>query len=135
MKNPVETEDAVQDTFYRMVASGVVFEGVEHEKAWLIRTATNVCKNSVRHWFRRHGSLEDYEDTPGMRDIEVDDTLGVVMGLPDRYKTVVYLYYYEGYTTPEISRILQKPQSTIRNHLHEARGILKEKLGGDLNEE
>jgi RNA polymerase sigma-70 factor (ECF subfamily) len=56
------------------------------------------------------------------------------MGLPNKYKTVVYLYYYEGYTTPEISNILQKPQSTIRNYLHEARGILKGKLGGDFNE-
>jgi len=57
------------------------------------------------------------------------------MGLPDKYKTVVYLYYYEGYTSVEISKILGKSQSTIRNYLHEARSVLREKLGGDFNEE
>ena len=55
------------------------------------------------------------------------------MGLPDKYKTVVYLYYYEGYNSVDISNILKKPQSTIRNYLHEARDILKERLGGDFN--
>jgi RNA polymerase sigma-70 factor (ECF subfamily) len=135
MKNPSETEDAVQDTFYRMMKSGVAFESAEHEKAWLIRTATNVCKNAVRHWFRKHDDLRDCEDLHGTEDVEVDDTFAVVMGLPARYKTVVYLYYYEGYTTPQIAAALKKPQSTIRNHLHEARRILKEKLGGDFDEE
>jgi len=57
------------------------------------------------------------------------------MDLPDKYKTVVYLYYYEGYNSVEISKILHKPQSTIRNYLHEARNILREKLGGEFNAE
>lgn len=135
MKNPSDTEDAVQDTFYKMIKSGVAFESEEHEKAWLIRTATNVCKNSVKHWFRKRVDLADYENLLSRGNIEIDDTFEVVMSLPDKYKTVVYLYYYEGYKTPEISNILQKPQSTIRNYLHEARGVLKEKLGGDFNEE
>ena len=134
MKNPSDTEDAVQNTFYKMIKSGVAFESEEHEKAWLIRTATNVCKNSVKHWFRKRVDLVDYENLLSTENIEIDDTFEVVMGLPDKYKTVVYLYYYEGYTTPDISIILQKPQSTIRNYLYEARGILKEKLGGDFNE-
>lgn len=135
MKNPADTEDAVQDTFYKMIKSSPAFESEEHEKAWLIRTAVNVCKNSVRHWFRKHDDLADYENLQGAENIEIDDTFEVVMDLPDKYKTMVYLYYYEGYTTPEISNILQKPQSTIRNCLSEARGVLREKLGGDFNEE
>ncbi len=134
MKNPSDTEDVVQDTFYRMIKSGVAFESEEHGKAWFIRTATNVCKNSVKHWFRKRVDLVDYENLLSTENIEIDDTFEVVIKLPDKYKTVVYLYYYEGYTTPEISSILQKPQSTIRNYLYEARGILKEKLGGDFNE-
>jgi RNA polymerase sigma-70 factor (ECF subfamily) len=56
------------------------------------------------------------------------------MDLPDKYKTVVYLYYYEGYTSVDISKILGKPQSTIRNYLHEARSVLREKLRSDFNE-
>ena len=134
MKNSADTEDAVQDTFYKMMKSGATFESVEHEKAWLIRTAVNVCKNSVRHWFRKHEDLTDYENLQGVGKVEIDTTFEVVMGLPDKYKTVVYLYYYEGYTTPEISNILKKPQSTIRNYLHEARAVLKERLGDEFNE-
>jgi RNA polymerase sigma-70 factor (ECF subfamily) len=134
MKNSADTEDAVSDTFYKMIKSGTVFESEEHEKAWLIRTATNVCKNSLRHWFRKSDDLASCENLQSAENIEIDDTLEAVMGLPDKYKTVLYLYYYEGYSTPEISRILEKPQSTIRNHLHEARGILKERIGGDFHE-
>jgi RNA polymerase sigma-70 factor (ECF subfamily) len=135
MKNAADTEDAVQETFCRLIKYGTAFESGEHEKAWLIRTATNVCKNSLRHWFWKHEDLADYENVRGAGNVETDGTLDAVLGLPDKYKTVVYLYYYEGYTTPDISSILGKPQSTIRNYLHEARGILKEKLGGDFNEE
>lgn len=46
MKNPADTEDAVQDTFFQLIKSGPAFESEEHEKAWLIRTATNICKMS-----------------------------------------------------------------------------------------
>lgn len=135
MKNPADTEDAVQDTFYRLIKAGTPFESEEHEKAWLIRTATNLCKNVLRNWWRKRENLEDYEHLHGNENIEIDSVFNVVMGLPDKYKTVVYLYYYEGYNSVEISKILEKPQSTIRNYLHEARGILREKLGGDFNEE
>lgn len=135
MKNQADTEDAVQDTFYRLIESGPAFESGEHEKAWLIRTATNLCKNILRHWWRKNDNLADHENLQGNGDFEIDDTFIVVMGLPDKYKTVVYLYYYEGYSSVEISNLLRKPQSTIRNYLHEARNVLREKLGGDFNEE
>ena len=65
---------------------------------------------------------------------EGDDILGAVMALPDKYKTVIYLYYYEGYNSAEIADILRKPKSTVRNYLHEARVILKERLGEETDE-
>ena len=135
MKNTADTEDAVQDTFFRLIKTGKLFENEEHEKAWLIRTATNICKNVLRNWWRRRENLDDYQNLRGNGDIEIDNVFSAVMKLPDKYKTVIYLYYYEGYDSVEISKILEKPQSTIRNHLHEARKILQEKLGGDFNEE
>ena len=52
MKNPADTEDAVQDTFFQLIKSGPAFESEEHEKAWLIRTASNICKDVLRHWIR-----------------------------------------------------------------------------------
>ena len=129
MKNPSDTEDAVQDVFCRLLNSPMLFEGHEHEKAWLIRVAQNVCRNVLRSWWRKRDSLEDYEHLPG-KNVQIDETLQVVMGLPDRYKTVVYLYYYEGYNSGEIAQLLDKKQSTILNHLHEARKVLRDKIGG-----
>ncbi len=135
MKNAADTEDAVSDTFMKMIRSGGGFESEEHEKAWLIRTASNVCKDMLKSWWRKREKLEDYEQRQGSGPVEVDETLQAVMALPEKYKTVVYLYYYEGYNSVEISKILLKPQSTIRNYLCEARNILRERLGSDFNEE
>ena len=135
MKNVVDTEDVIQDTFCNLIKSGTVFESAEHEKAWIIRTATNLCKNSLRRWWRRSESLDEYETLPAKDVFEIDDTLGAVMELPYKYNTVVYLYYYEGYDSVEISRLLQKPQSTIRYYLSRAKKMLREKLGGDFSGE
>lgn len=134
MKNMADTEDAVQDTFLQLIKSEAAFESEEHEKAWLIRTATNICKNVLRHWWRKRENLEDYENLQGKENIEIDEIWSVVMGLPDKYKTVIYLYYYEGYDSVGISKILLKPQATIRYYLHKARSILRKKLGGDFDE-
>jgi len=134
MKNTADTEDAVQEAFFRLIKAGPAFESEEHEKAWLIRTAANICKNVLRHWWRKGENLESCETLHGNGTMDTDDVLGAVMGLPNRYKTVVYLYYYEGYDSVEISKILGKPQSTVRNHLHEARSALRSKLGGDFDE-
>lgn len=135
MKNPADTEDAVQDTFIRLIRKGPSFENVGHEKAWLIRTAGNLCKNSLRHWWRKREDLTLHQgQLANDSNPEIDETLSAVLGLPDRYKTAVYLYYYEGYNSVEISRILGRPPSTVRNHLHEARALLKKKLGGDFDE-
>ena len=132
MKNAADTEDAVQDAFFQLIRTGAAFENGEHEKAWLIRTAANICKNALRSRWRRRENIESHENLSTGGGIAYDGVLGAVLALPDRYKTAVYLYYYEGYTTVEIAKMLQKPQSTIRNHLHEARNILRTKLGGDF---
>ena len=134
MKTPADTEDAVSETFCKMIQSAPAFENETHEKAWLIRTASNVCKNNLKHWWRKNKPIEDYEALSTDDEIEIDTVMEIVMTLPEKYKTVVYLYYYEQHTGAEIAEILQKPQSTIRNHLHEARQILKNKLGDDFNE-
>ncbi len=134
LKNTSDTEDATQETFIRLIKSGPAFESGEHEKAWLIRTASNVCKNMLGYWWRKRESIEQLPDLPGAETPDTSDVLEAVLALPDRYKAAVYLYYYEGYTGAEIAGMLKKPQSTVRNHLREARIILKERLG-DFDEE
>ena len=135
MKNPMDTEDAVQETFFRLISKGPRFESSEHEKAWLIRTATNICKDELKHWWRKHEDIDDHEELQSENTMKTDDAFKAVMELPNKYKTVIYLYYYEGYDSAEIASILKKPKSTIRNHLREARNLLKERLGDSINEE
>ena len=134
MKNTAETEDAVQDTFLRLMDANPSFESAEHEKAWLIRTASNVCKNHLKRKWRKRENLDSAENTVGEM-MQTNEVLDAVLALPDKYKTVVYLYYYEGYAGKEIGTILKKPASTVRNLLRDARKQLKEKLGEDFCEE
>jgi RNA polymerase sigma-70 factor (ECF subfamily) len=132
-KNKADTEDCVSETFMKLINSNPDFTDTEHEKAWLIRTAANVCKNHLKHWSRKNVNIDDYKDTiPHYGDIqesvEESELLQAVRNLPDRLKTAVYLYYYEGRNSIEIARILDKPDSTIRGYLMQAKQLLKEKL-------
>jgi len=150
MKNTADTEDAVQNTFINMIKNRKRFNDAEHEKAWLIRTAVNICKNDLKHWRRKNKNLdnynlssqitEDYDSLSINSDMTAnlsdksqmyDETLDAVLRLPQKYKAVIYLYYYEGYKSAEIAQMLHKPQSTVRNHLSEARLILRNSIGGD----
>ncbi|MCL2677865.1 MAG: RNA polymerase sigma factor [Clostridiales bacterium] len=133
MKNRDDADDMVHDTFVKLIRQGCAFAHEEHEKAWLIRTASNLCKDNLRHWWRKREKFEDCAALPGKDSFEITETFQVIMGLPERYKTVIYMYYYEGYSGQEIAQALSKPLSTIYNHLHEAKTILRNKLGGDSN--
>lgn len=125
MKNKADSEDVVADVFIKLLNSDKSFQSAEHEKAWLLRTAVNQCKDRLKHWWNTCENIDDYECLEDDNQFGEDETLEVVMKLPDRYKAAIYLYYYEGYSSSEIARILMKPQSTILNHLHEARKYLK----------
>jgi len=132
MKNAPEAEDVVADVFTKLFYKSGGFKSDEHEKAWLLRTAINQCKNSLKHWRRKSSNIDDYrnlaEEPPHEFQQEIQ-MLELVLALPMRYKDVIYLYYYEGYATREIAEILQKPHSTVRYHMREARRLLKEQLG------
>jgi len=128
MRNAADTEDIVEDVFVNLLKSGVKFKSAEHEKAWFLRTAINLCKDSLKHWRRKNLNIDDYENLQSENPFKISETFKEVMELPDKYKDVIYLYYYEGYTSAEIAQILKKNQSTVRNHLQEARKILKEVL-------
>ena len=92
MKNKADTEDAVQNTFVKLLKYKGQFQSEEHEKAWLIVTASNLCKDYLGHWWQKKESLEEYEDLCSQSPFETDETLEVVMALPVKYKTVIYLY-------------------------------------------
>ena len=127
MKQTADTEDMTQNTFVQMISSGVVFENPEHERAWLIRTAINLCKNSLKSWRNRNIALDE-SNAPSYTLSEPDETLQKVLTLPPKLKTTLYLYYYEGYNTEEIAGLMRKPSSTIRGYLHRGRQALRKEL-------
>lgn len=112
-----------------------MFENEEHEKAWFIRVTINACKDLLRSFFRSHTvSLEELTDQPAEFTPENTELLEAVLSLPAKYKDVVYLHYYEGYTAAEIGHIIGKKANTIYTLLNRSRKLLKEKLGGDIDE-
>lgn len=130
MKNAAEAEDMTQETFLKLMSWGKPFENLRHEKAWLIVTASNLCKDSLKKWWRRNEDIEDYDNLAAEEVPMGNEVLEAVMALPGEYKTVVYMYYYEGYTTVEIARHLTCPESTVRSRLARARKQLMTLLGG-----
>ena len=127
MKSSHDAEDMTAETFCRLMTANPQFESVGHEKAWLIRTASNLCKNSLRHWWRKRLPPDEAGDA-AVHTQDVDETLQAVLDLPKKYRTAVYLRYYEDCTAAEIAEMLGKNHSTIRNWLSEARALLKERL-------
>ena len=132
LKNEADTEDIFQTVFLKYVLSSVSFESPEHEKAWLIRVTINACKDLLKSFFRsRTVSLDEVLEQPAQLQPDHREVLEVVLSLPQKYRDVIYLHYYEGYTAPQISRILGKNVNTVYTLLTRSRQILREKLGGD----
>ena len=118
LKNREDSEDAVQETFLRYMEKAPVFTSREHEKAWLLRVAVNISKNHLSSaWFRKRTDLK--EDIPALEQ-EEQEVLESVLKLSAKYRTVIHLYYYEGYSLSEISQILRSPLSTITTRLSRA---------------
>ena len=132
LKNQYDSEDALQECFLRYLRSRPSFSDPQHEKAWLIVTVSNICRDMLRSKSRRHESLEEHGDL-AVPPPETDDLMAAILRLPNRYKTAIYLYYYEGYSVDEIARMLHKPSNTIKTRLARARKLLKKELGGDLD--
>lgn len=107
------------------------FKSTEHEKAWLIRTATNMCKDFFKSWWLKRVSLKNKVADVAVAPFMIDETLKKVIKLPFKYKAPVYMYYYEGYSSVEIAKILNKKESTIRSYLYTARKRLKVEIERD----
>lgn len=132
LKNHADTEDIFQTVFLKYVLSSVCFESEEHEKAWFIRVTLNACKDLLKSFFRSHTvSIEEVLEQPVALPEDNREVLQAVLSLPQKYKDVIYLHYYEGYTAPQMSKLLGKNVNTIYTLLTRARQMLKEKLGGE----
>lgn len=124
-----DADDVFQEVFLRYHRAAPVFASEEHEKAWLLKVTANCAKSLRAAPWRRTVPLEDVYVYTDPAESAVDAALAQ---LPAKYRAVVHLYYYEGYQTEEIARILGCSPSTIRAQLTRARQKLKELLKEDL---
>lgn len=131
LKNEADTEDIFQTVFLKYAMSEVEFASREHEKAWLIRVTINACKDLLKSFFRRHTvPLDAYVEELGAPQ-DHSEVLEAVLALPEKYRRVVYLHDYEGYTAPEIAQILGTKENTVYTQLSRGRGLLRDVLGGE----
>lgn len=132
LKNHADTEDVFQEVFLKYVLRSDVFENAEHEKAWFIRVTINSCKDFLKSLLRRNTvSLELLSEEAAGTMPESAGVLEAVLALPAKYKNIIYLYYFEGYTAKEIGDILHKKENTVYSLLSRGRELLKSELGGD----
>lgn len=133
LRNHADVEDVFQDVFLKYVLFEQPFQNTEHEKAWLLRVAINRCNDVSRGFFRRRvASLDSVVYEPFGFDEQESEVLGAVLKLPAKYKDVIYLHYYEGYSAIEIAQIMNKNENTIYTWLKRARAQLKDVLGGEM---
>lgn len=132
--NRADAEDVYQEVFFHLFARQPALDSEEHLKAWLIRTACNTSINLVKSAWRRlvRPMPEGYDPPEGSAKEAAGEALrGALRRLPERYRTAIYLHYYEGLSTEEIARILGEKPTTIRTRLRRGR----EKLRTMLEEE
>lgn len=135
LKNRADAEDIVQDVFLRIIDKKPSFNDENHEKSWLIRATINMCKNKVNlFWNKNKCSIDDVQEFAVSDKYNTDTSVfQAVMELGEKYRVVVYMYYYEGYSTPEIAKVIGKSETTIRSLLHRARNKLKDMLKEDYD--
>ena len=123
-----DAEDAAQTAFLKLIDSGVTFKNPEHEKAWLIVAASNICRDMLRSAWRKKVKLDDPRIASAPAPYDGDDILASVMSLPDNCKTAVYMYYYEGFSCGEIARAMGKTTASVWGYLHKGRTMLRDAL-------
>ncbi len=129
LKSSHDVEDIFQEVFLQLLKHEEAFTGPAHERAWLIKVAVNKCKDLHKSFFRSRVISLDELDL-AYEDEAQSDLIRELLALPQKYRDVLYLHYYEGYTAPEISKIIGCRENTVYSWLHRARQALKERLEG-----
>lgn len=127
-----DADDIYQEVFLRYVRKNPAFESAEHEKAWFLRVTMNCCKNFWKSsWVQRRDAFKngilEKEEVPESRE-EDRDLIEAVKQLPEKYRAVIHLFYYEELSVEEIGKITKSKASTVRTRLTRARRILKSLL-------
>ena len=131
MKSRDDADDITQNVFLKLFKSDTAFETPEHLRSWLIRVAVNECKSVFRMPWRKMENIEDYAEQLAMPTPKHTELLSTVMGMPEKYRVIIYLFYYEEYSTEEIAGLLGIPAATVRTRLARGRKRLKNILTED----
>ena len=131
-RNRADAEDVLQDVFFRCLRRQPLFRDEEHQKAWLITAAINSSKSLMGRADRRHGVGPEALEFLSTEDDTDNSVYNAVMQLPDKYRTAVHLFYYEGYSVEEIGKMTDTKPSTVKSHLHRAREALRGMLKEDV---
>ena len=134
VKSKEEAEDIAQDVFLELIRQGKEFDDPGYEKAWLMKTAVNKCKNTLRSFrLRKNVPLEDvYAENDKEIENSESPVFKAVMDLPEKYRTPVHLFYVNGFTIKEISYITGRNAATVGTQLARGRELLKEMLKGEI---
>lgn len=126
--NTYDADDMVQDVLMKLYSGDKVFESDEHARYWLIRVTVNACKNTLRKPKRKVIALDEVSAVTTFDYKEQSDLFITVMGLPEKYRTVLYLFYYEDLSVKEIAQLLNIKESAVTTRLSRSRERLKQKL-------
>lgn len=128
-KNPADADDVVQETFLKLMRSGKDFDDEAHLRNWLIKVSINECKRvSLSTWMKRKVSLEEYKDSLMFETPEESELFIEVMRLPQKYRQVIHLFYYEDYSVKDIAELLEISPTAVTTRLARGRQKLKGKL-------
>lgn len=126
-RNPDEAEDVCQTVFLKLLEQRSIVPG--KEKAWLIQVTANQCRSLLRGaWWKKTVPLED---CTAAAPEENRDVLAALMTIPPKYRVVLYLHYYECYTSKEIGKLLHISQSAVTTRLSRGREMLRNVLKED----
>ena len=133
LRNLADVEDAFQDVFIKLMQVEADFQNEEHLKAWLCRVTINKCKDICKSFWRKNvGPIDDVSQTFEVE--EESELMQAIVTLPEKYKEIIYLFYYEDYTVVQMAKMLNQKENTIYSNLHRARQLLKKKLEGSGHE-
>lgn len=131
LQNVSDAEDVTQEVLLKYIRSQKTFNDEEHRKAWILKVTVNTIKTVATTAFRRHDvPLEEAADMSYTAE-PVNDVAEAVKRLPEKYRTVIHLFYFEDLSIKQIARILGKTEGTIKSQLSRAREKLKELLSED----
>lgn len=136
MGNRSDAEDAVQAVFVKLMKDQTPFSDSEHEKAWLITTARNHCRDMHRQWWRRKTTgLSEQSSAASSAAYEPGILAAALMALPPNQRILLYLHYYEGYKLSEIAAMLRLNLNTVKTRIRCARQRLRLELEEDSDDE